>query len=146
MPNDNDEKFRPPTVYVATPVQWLPTGQRNDTPVPALVADPQESHGVTLRVFQKHGPAKLVYGVVHIEDPQLQKRNPEARAHRGAWRLVPGLMPKQRRPLSDEEKKVLRLIDEGKTASETAAILGGAWTHQRVGAVVAGKQRRVEHA
>ena len=146
MPPEQDDSYQAPVVYVGTPVQWLPNGQPNDTPVPAVVGAPQQSHGLCLLVLKLKDRPKRIEGVMHIDDPRHTQRSHEAQMARGAWRLIPGLVPKQERPLSETDKKALRLLDEGKTPSEVAMILseeGEPWNHQRVNQLVKRNERRL---
>jgi len=82
------------------------------------------------------------HGVLHIADPNLEKRSDEMKASRGAWDFVPGLRPTQVKPLTDQEKELLAYSEAGKNSAEIAELLGGGWNHQRVSATLSTLKKR----
>lgn len=121
--------YAAPFIEVGTPVQWFPHADPNERPHGAKVLAVENATSLCLAVFPVHGQAAKVAAVRHLHDPHFQTCTQEYKNAHGAWGLIRSLMPRQER-IEDDERRIIELHKEGKSAKEIGAGLG--WSWQRV--------------
>lgn len=142
------QKWIPPTAPPGTPLQFFPDGKR---PPPGQSGIGGQCHSTSRAgtiLIALTGTNKIRRGVPHVDDPALRQQSHEVVARNGAWDFLPGLVPTQPKPpkeLTDDEQKLLKLLDSGRTTDETAAEMGVGWSVQRVAAVRREYQKRISN-